>query len=117
LRVCATRPDLAANLLRERGLTLVVHIQDAVFSHKSVVLLSVVRNSRRERRHVPMQMGVALLAAQGEAVQPLGGHHSGYSLGCAPAGGDGAQPGLPHPESAANRSSRTAYVLIVAQAA
>ena len=58
----------------EGSLGTVIDVQDAVFAHERVVLLLVKGHTGGQRRDVPMQMRVALTAAQAEAVHPLGRH-------------------------------------------
>lgn len=65
--------DVTADVRGEGCLAVVVDPQDAVFCHHCVELLLVVRNPWRQRREVPVQVGVALLAAQTHRVHPLGG--------------------------------------------
>jgi hypothetical protein len=65
----------------EGRLGAVIDIQDAVFCHEGVVLLLVVGHSRGKRGDVPVHVRVALLAAQAQAVHPLGRHDCGYGPG------------------------------------
>src|SRR5262245_50287278 len=63
---------MASDRPGEIGLRALVDVEDAVLRHESMELLLPVRHSGRQRRDVPVHVGVALLAAQAEAVHPLG---------------------------------------------
>ena len=63
---------------REGGQVAVWDVEVAIFVHEGGVLLSVVGDARRERRDVPMDVGVALLAAQSEDIEALGRDCSAY---------------------------------------
>jgi hypothetical protein len=56
---------------RERGLVGVRDVEETVFVHESRVLLPFVRNARRERCDMPVDMCVALIAPQRQNVEPL----------------------------------------------
>jgi len=51
------------------------------FRHERVVLLLVIGHPRRKRRYMPVQVSVALLATQAQAVHPLGRHDRGHRQG------------------------------------
>lgn len=55
--------QMTPDCLRERCLALVVHVQHSVLWHEGVILLPFVWHSRRQRRDVPVQVSVTLLAA------------------------------------------------------
>ena len=55
--------------------------KDAVFGHEGVELLLVVGNVGGQRREVPVQVGVALLAAEAQRVHSFGWYGGGYGAG------------------------------------
>ena len=67
-----SRLQMAPDCLGETGLAGVVDIEHAVLRHERMKLLLPVGHAWRQRRDVPVHVGVALLAAQTEAVHPLG---------------------------------------------
>lgn len=68
--------EMFSNALRECFLGRVVDWQDAALRHDGMELLPVVRDARRQRGNVPVQVRVALSAAQAEGVHPLGRYGS-----------------------------------------
>lgn len=66
---------------RECRLAVVINIQDAALGTQRAQLLLVVGNPWRQRRQVPVQVSVALLAAQAQRVHPLGRHGCGQRPG------------------------------------
>jgi hypothetical protein len=72
----AVLSQVTSDRLCEGLLAGVIDIQDAVLTHKGVGLLLMVRHPGREGRDVPVQVCVALLAAQAEQIHPLCGHSS-----------------------------------------
>ena len=78
---------MASDRLRQGRLAGVIDIQDAVLSHQGEELLLMVGHAGGKRRNVPVQVGVALLAAKAGAsyVSPFVGRlddiaHSGMEL-------------------------------------
>jgi hypothetical protein len=84
LRARSRRLQMTSNGLGEVGLGAVIDVEDAVLGHEGVELLLVVGHSWRQRRDVPVQVGVALLAAQAQGVHQFGrdgrGHRPGDSV-------------------------------------
>lgn len=72
---------MVSDRLREGRLAGVIDIQDAVLGHQGEELLLMIGHTRGERRNLPVQVGIALLAAKAEQVHPLRRHGRGNGLG------------------------------------
>jgi hypothetical protein len=75
------RSQAAPDSPGEVRLGTVADVQDTVFGHERVILLPVIGHSRGKRRDMPVQVSVALLAAQAQAVHPLDRHDRGHRPG------------------------------------
>ena len=73
--------DAAADGLCQGRLAAVVDVQDAAVGREGAELLLVVGHSGWQGCEMPVQVRVALLAAQAQRVHPLGGHRRGQCLG------------------------------------
>lgn len=73
--------QMAPDGLGEGRLGTVIDVQDPVFLHQGVILLLVIRHSRGKRRDMPVQVRIALPAAQAQAVHPLGRHDRSHGPG------------------------------------
>jgi hypothetical protein len=49
-----------------------IHGKHTVLTHERMKLLLAVRHARRQRRDMPVRVGIALPAAQAEAIHPFG---------------------------------------------
>jgi hypothetical protein len=65
---------------RQIGHLIIRKLQHAVRHLQRLQLLFLVGHAGRQRYKVPVHVAVALLAAEGEDVQPLGAHHSPQRL-------------------------------------
>lgn len=72
---------MASDVPGKCRLGFVIDVEDTVLGHQGVELLLVVGHARRERRDVPVQVGVALLAAHGQRVHSLRRHDCGHGPG------------------------------------